>query len=112
MRIKKPRVTKPPTQPSVIPDTPPPSAKLLLSKMRHNAAKPIQAGRMLTVKEAAIFLGVSERWIRRRIARRLLPHRRLSGIVFLRSELEQFIETLPGVSVAEAKKNLDLRGQR
>jgi hypothetical protein len=71
-----------------------------------------QAPKLLDVTGAALFLGRDERWIRRRLSRGLLPYRRFAGrIVFLRTELEQFITNLPGVSLDEAKKNLDLRGQ-
>lgn len=76
-----------------------------------------QVPALLTVESAAEFFGVNERWIRLRIARRLLPARRFGGrIVFLRNELEQFLADLPGISAIEAKRNLDLRngdeGQR
>jgi hypothetical protein len=70
---------------------------------------------LLDVAGAALFLGTSQRWVRRRIARGLLPHRRFNGrIFFLRDELEEFIKSLPGVNVAEAKQNLRVRtgGQR
>lgn len=66
--------------------------------------------KLLTVESAAEFLGVSERWIRLRIARGLLPHRRFAGrIVFLRDELTSFVEGLPGITLTQAKQNLDIR---
>jgi len=71
--------------------------------------------KMLDVAGAAAFLGTSDRWIRRRISRGLLPYRKFAGrYVFLRIELEAFITTLPGVSLDEAKANLRIRtgGQR
>ena len=73
---------------------------------------PVQqaVGRMLDVAGAAAFLGFSERWVRRRVSRRLLPYRKLCGrIFFVRSELEAFILDLPGTSVGEAKANLAIR---
>ena len=75
-------------------------------------AGPIQqaAGRMLDVAGAATFLGKDERWIRRRVSCGLLPYRKFSGrIIFIRHELETFLSDFPGVSVCEAKANLDLR---
>ena len=67
--------------------------------------------RILYVSEAAIFCGCSEKSLRRRVERQLVPFRRWNGrICFLRSELEEFFTTtLPGVSLAEAKANLALR---
>lgn len=71
---------------------------------------PQAGGRLLNVKEAATFLGTDPRWIRRRVDRRLLPYRKLCGrIFFLRSELEDFITSLPGISVEQARENLALR---
>ena len=65
---------------------------------------------LLDVKDGAVLLGVTERAARSRIARGLLPYRKLNGtIYFVRIELEQFIAELPGVSVEEAKANLALR---
>jgi hypothetical protein len=65
---------------------------------------------LLDVRGVALLLGTSERSVRARIGRKLLPYRKLSGrIVFLRSELEAFIADLPGVSVDEAKENLAIR---
>lgn len=54
-------------------------------KRRNLTAKPtgpiqLAVGRMLDVKQAAALLGTSERWIRRRISRRLLPYRRIWGV--------------------------------
>lgn len=79
---------------------------------------PIQqaVGRVLDVSGAALFFNKDERWVRRRIDRKLIPCRKFAGRwIFLRSELEALIDGLQGTSLAEAKKNLDLRtgeGQR
>jgi len=62
---------------------------------------------VLDVVSAALLLGATEKAVRQRIARRLLPFRRLGGrIVFLRAELETFLSDLPGVTVDEARENL------
>jgi Helix-turn-helix domain len=80
---------------------------------------PVQqaVGRMLNVQQAAELLGTSERWVRRRTSRGLLPYRKLCGrIFFLRAELEAFVNDLPGITLSEAKENLSIRngdgGQR
>lgn len=66
---------------------------------------------LLYVADAARLLNCSEKAIRRRIERGLLPHRRLGAhrIVMFRSELVELISSLPGVSLDEAKANLRLR---
>lgn len=67
-------------------------------------------GAVLDVAGAASFLGSTASAVRHRVARRLLPFRRLgSRIVFLRSEIEQFLATRPGCTVQEAQKNLEGR---
>lgn len=65
---------------------------------------------LVDVVEAATLLGMTPKAIRQRVARRLLPFRRLgSRIVFLRSELVQFLAACPGCSVEEARVNADTR---
>ena len=67
-------------------------------------------GQLMDVRSAAALLGCSEKAIRARVSRHLLPYRKLSGrVVFLRSELEAYIATLPGVSVEEAQANVAMR---
>lgn len=59
--------------------------------------------KLLSVKEAAAELGISERAAWQRIYRGELPHRRWGGkVVVVPSELEKFIATLPGLSAEEA----------
>jgi excisionase family DNA binding protein len=72
------------------------------------------SGQLLYVADVASLLNCSQKSIRARVARHLLPHRRLGArVVFVRSELEQFIEMLPGTTLAEARQNLALRnGER
>ena len=67
-------------------------------------------GELLDVHGAGGMLGCSEKVVRARVARRLLPFRRFGGrIVFLRKELETFIANLPGCLLAEAQQNLAVR---
>jgi len=67
-------------------------------------------GELLDVKAVAALLGASEKCVRARVARRLLPYRRFgSRIVFIRNEMEDFINSLPGCSLEEAKENLNRR---
>lgn len=68
---------------------------------------------VLDVAKAARLLGMTERALRGRVARRLVPYRRYgSRIIFLKHELERLIADLPGVSIAEARNNLQGRRMR
>ena len=54
-----------------------------------------------------MFLGVTEKAIRARVSRQLIPFKKFAGrIVFRRAELEQFIDGLPSVTVAQAQANV------
>jgi hypothetical protein len=65
-------------------------------------------GELLDVAGAAQFFGTTEKAIRARVARQLLPHRRWGArVVFLRADLVGFIGRLEGVSVDEAIANAD-----
>lgn len=61
-------------------------------------------GAMLDVAGAADFIGVTPNGIRARVARHRIPYRRDHGrIVFLKAELEVFMQALPvGCSVEDA----------
>jgi hypothetical protein len=62
------------------------------------------------VAGAAEFLGVTEKVIRARAARMLLPHhRRGERLVFVQRELEESFASLPGCSVASAIINISAR---
>lgn len=68
-------------------------------------------GVMLDVRGGAVFLGETEKGIRGKVSRGLIPHRRLGGrIIFIKAELEQWLLTLPGVTLEEAVENLRVRG--
>jgi hypothetical protein len=63
-------------------------------------------GELLDVAGAAGLLGVTEKAVRGRVARRVLPHRKLNGrVVLIRRELLEFLDQLPGTTVAEALAN-------
>ena len=60
-------------------------------------------GILMDVAAGAAFLGISERALRARIARRQIPFRRFHGrVVLVRSELEAFINRLRGCSLDDA----------
>jgi len=59
-------------------------------------------GVLLDVREAAALLGVTEKTLRARIARHQVPFRVWGGrVVFVRGELERFLDKLPGCSLDE-----------
>ena len=66
---------------------------------------------LLDVRALAKAWGITERSVRGRVARRLIPFRKIGNrVVFLRCEIEAFITDLPGgCSLAEAKHNARLR---
>ena len=54
-------------------------------------------GALLDVREAAAFLGVTEKTLRARVARHQVPFRVWGGrVVFVRTELDEFLDQLPG----------------
>lgn len=61
--------------------------------------------RLLDVPETAAMLGRSENAVRRMVERRQIPFRK-SGrrVLFLESELQAFIEALPGVSLEDLRE--------
>jgi len=63
-------------------------------------------GEILDVSAAALFLGISEKGLRARVARRMIPFKRWGGrVCFLRAELLDFLRSLDGCSVDEALQN-------
>jgi hypothetical protein len=67
-------------------------------------------GEVVDVDGAAALLGCSAKAVRARVARGLLPHRRVGGrVIFLRAELLLFFERLPGVPLDEALRNVARR---
>ena len=67
-------------------------------------------GALLDVRGGSIFFGWSEKKTRGMVARRLVPFHRLNGrIIFLRTELEQWLASLGGCGLAEARKNQEMR---
>lgn len=59
-------------------------------------------GALLDVRAAAAFLGVTEKTLRARVARHQVPFRIWGGrVVFVRAELDKFLDQLPGCSLDE-----------
>jgi excisionase family DNA binding protein len=57
---------------------------------------------VFSVKQAAEFLGCSQQAIYKMVYRKRLPHRRLGGkVIFLKKEIEQYLNQLPGLTVEE-----------
>ena len=80
-----------------------------LAHGRNRMTRPF-SGELLDVATAAALLGTTPKGIRARIARRTIPFKRLGGrLVFIRAELESFVENLDGCSVSEARANLESR---
>ena len=64
------------------------------------------SGLALDVRQASAFLGMSEKTLRGQVSRGLVPYRRLSArIIFLRPELEAWLQTLDGCNLEEANNN-------
>jgi hypothetical protein len=76
------------------------------------AARRLQ-GETLDIRATAAYCGTTEKTIRARISRGLLPHRRFGGrIICLRSELELFFTNgLPGVTLEQARANQAARSE-
>ena len=67
-------------------------------------------GEGMSVKEGATWLGLSEKCLRRRIDRGLVPYRKVGRSILLwKSELEEWRGQLPGCDVATALENLKNR---
>jgi len=64
-------------------------------------------GQGMSVKQTAEWLGWTEKCLRGRISRHLIPHRKLGrNVILWRSEVEAWREQLPGCSVEQAIENL------
>jgi hypothetical protein len=65
---------------------------------------------VLDVATVAVLLGTSEKCVRARVARQLLPHRKwASRVVFLRAEVMAFLSQLEGCTVDQALENVAAR---
>lgn len=64
----------------------------------------------MSLKQGAEFLGLTEKALRGRIDRHLVPHRKVGrNILLWKTELEEWRGQLPGCDVAEALANLRKR---
>jgi hypothetical protein len=77
------------------------------TKVRREEKKPVTfQGEILDVTSAATFLGISEKSLRARVARRMIPFKRWGGrVCFLRGELLDFLRNLEGCRIEEALQN-------
>ena len=67
-------------------------------------------GAVMDVVHCGKYLGGSRGFVRARAERGLLPHRKWGGrLVFLRHEIDEFLDALDGVSVVEALENVEQR---
>ena len=67
-------------------------------------------GAMMDLRTTTGFLGGTEKHTRGLVARRMIPFRRLGGrIIFIRTELEQWLANLGGCNLAEARANQEAR---
>jgi excisionase family DNA binding protein len=65
---------------------------------------------LLDVRAAAQLIGCTEKSLRARVARHVIPYKKLGKrILFPREELLHFINNLPGVTLAEARANQEAR---
>ncbi len=65
---------------------------------------------ILTVAQVAEMLGKTEKAVRCRAAEGLLPCRRWGGsLIFLRKEIMEFLEQLPGTNLQAARENAEKR---
>ena len=64
----------------------------------------------MTVAEAAAFINRTEAAIYRMVARRQIPYRKYGRkLIFKRTELQQHLERLPGVSLEEVMAQASAR---
>jgi hypothetical protein len=69
-------------------------------------------GEAMDVRSGSALCGWSEKITRGMIDRRTIPHHKMNGrIIFLRSELLEWLSDLPGVTVEEARANLEQRSK-
>jgi len=60
-------------------------------------------------KEVGEFLGRSPAAVRNLVLRRCIPYRKLAGrLIFLKSEMEEWIHDAPGISINKLKSNNEI----
>jgi hypothetical protein len=65
------------------------------------------SGEAMDVRTTSELMGDTELGVRGKIARGILPYRRLEGcVICLRSEILEYLQHLPGVSLEEACANV------
>jgi excisionase family DNA binding protein len=59
---------------------------------------------VLSVKQMALLLGCSEMAVYNRALKRQLPHRKMGKrVIFLKAEVERFLDELPGMRLEEMR---------
>lgn len=70
-------------------------------------------GLAVDVRGGGVLIGQTERAVYGMVARGLIPYRRRGGrIIFLRAELEAWLQALPGVTLEEAMRNQAARREQ
>jgi predicted DNA-binding transcriptional regulator AlpA len=71
----------------------------------HECTASQQSPKILNLKECSLYLRRSESSLRNLILRRQVPFKKLGGrLVFLKDELEAWIQTSPGVSLEQLQR--------
>ncbi len=69
-------------------------------------------GILMDVRGLASYLGTSEHCVRSRVRRREIPFKKMGGrLLFLKHEIDRYLEQLPGCDRDEAVQNLEDRQQ-
>ena len=69
-------------------------------------------GVVLDVRSLAHYWGTSEHTIRARARRRQIPFKKMNGrLLFLKNDIDRYLEQLPGCDLDEAVENLVTRRQ-
>jgi hypothetical protein len=67
-------------------------------------------GVIMDVPSVAAYRGETEKSIRAKVARKLVPFRKQGGrVIFIKSEIDEFHRRLPGVTLEEALRNAAAR---
>jgi hypothetical protein len=68
-------------------------------------------GRYLNANEVGLVLGRSPGAVRNLVLRRRIPYRKLAGrLLFLRDEIENWVETAPGLRIDEILTDREKEG--
>ena len=75
-------------------------------QQRKESTAEVRHSEILNVASVAGFLGVTEKAVYAKVARRCIPFRKWGGkLIFVRREIEEFLAGLQGVEVHDALEN-------